>query len=327
MKEPKPQHRPVISLAIRPKADSDGMRLLQVLDEIAQEDPNVRIQAGQVDGQTALSGMDELHLESICDRILRQYKIEVDAGEAEVIYLETIRKQAEGEGRYIRQTGGSGNYGHVKLRIEPNETGKGIEFNNEVRGGVLPAEYIEPAEMGIREAARGGVLAGYELVDVKVSLFDGSFHEVDSNEMAFKIAGAIAFKEAARKACPIVLEPLMAVDVTVKEEFLGATMGDLNSRRGRIDSVAQDAGSAVVHAIVPLSEMLRSSRYGRPAYFMRFARYEQAPRRQEPGPDGPGVTANLPKRPKAGSGLNAPRSDAESRTKKESDERPSFPNE
>jgi elongation factor G len=308
MNEPETQHRPVISLAIRPKADSDGMRLLQALNEIAQEDPTIRIQAGPVDGQTTLSGMDELHLESICDRILRQYKIQVDAGGAEVIYLETIRKQAEGEGRYIRQTGGSGNYGHVKVRIEPNETGEGIEFINEVRGGVVPAEYIDPTEMGIREAARGGVLAGYELVDVKVSLFDGSFHEVDSNEMAFKIAGSMAFKEAARKASPIVLEPLMAVDVAVKEEFLGATMGDLNSRRGRIDSVAQDA---VVHAIVPLSEMLRSSSYGRPAYFMRFARYEQAPRRQDPGPDGPGVTANQPKRPKTGSAFNALRLDAD----------------
>lgn len=309
MNEPKTQHRPVISLAIRPKADGDGTRLIQALNEIAQEDPTVRIQAGPVDGQTTLSGMDELHLESICGRILRQYKIEVDAGAAEVIYQETIRKQGEGEGRYIRQTGGSGNYGHVKVRIEPNETGEGIEFNNELRGGVVPAEYIEPAEMGIREAARGGVLAGYELVDVKVSLFDGSFHEVDSNEMAFKIAGSIAFKEAARKARPIILEPLMAVDITVKEEFLGTTMGDLNSRRGRIDSIAQDAGSAVVHAIVPLSEMLRSSRYGRPAYFMRFARYEQAPRREEPGLDGAGVIANLPKRPKTGSGFTALRSD------------------
>jgi elongation factor G len=305
MNEPKTQHRPVISLAIRPKADGDGTRLLQALNEIAQQDPTVRIQAGQVDGQTTLSGMDELHLESICSRILRQYEIEIDAGEAEVIYLETIRKQAEGEGRYIRPN----NYAHVKIRIEPNETGEGIGFINEVRGGVVPAEYIDPAEMGIREAAHGGVLAGYELVDVKVSLFDGSFHEVDSNEMAFKIAGAMAFKEAARKACPIVLEPLMAVDVTVKEEFLGATMGDLNSRRGRIDSVAQEAGSAVVHAIVPLSEMLRSSRYGRPAYFMRFARYERAPHRWEPGSDGPGVTANQPKRPKSGSGFTALRLD------------------
>jgi elongation factor G len=307
MNEPETQHRPVISLAIRPQADSDGTRLLQALNEIAQQDPTVRIQAGPVDGQTTLSGMDELHLESICDRILRQYKIEVDAGEAEVIYLETIRKQAEGEGRYIRPN----NYAHVKIGIEPNETGKGFEFINEIRGGVVPAEYLEPTEMGIREAARGGVIAGYELVDVKVSLFDGSFHEVDSNEMAFKIAGSMAFKEAARKACPIVLEPLMAVDVTVKEEFLGTTMGDLNSRRGRIDSIAQDARSAVVHAVVPLSEMLRSSRYGRPAYFMRFARYEQAPRRQEPGPDGPGVTANQPKRPKTGSGFNALRLDAD----------------
>jgi len=311
MNEPDMLNRPVITLAIRPKADSDGMRLLQALNEIAQQDPTLRIQAGAVSGQIILSGMDELHLESICDRLFHQYKIEFDAGEAEVIYLETVRKRAEGEGRYIRQTGGSGNYGHVKIRIEPNEAGHGFEFINEVRSGVVPAEYVGPTEMGIREALRGGVLAGYELVDVKVSLFDGSFHEVDSNDMAFKIAGSMAFKEAARKACPIVLEPFMAVHVAVKVEFLGATMGDLNSRRGRINSIAQEAGSAVVDATVPLSEMLRSSSYGRLAYPMRFARYEQAPHRQEPGSDGPGVTANLPKRPKAGSGFNALRFDAD----------------
>jgi elongation factor G len=307
MNEPETRHRPVISLAIRPKADSDGARLLQALNEIAQQDPAVRIQAGAVDGQTTLLGMDELHLESICARILRQYKIEADAGQPEVIYLETIRKQAEGEGRYIRPN----NYAHVKVRIEPNEAGEGIGFISEVRGGVVPAEYIDPTETGIRVAARGGVLAGHELVDVKVTLFDGSFHEVDSNEMAFKIAGAMAFKEAARKARPIVLEPFMAVDVAVKEEFLDTAMGDLNNRRGRIDSIAQDGGAPVVHAVVPLSEMLRSSRYGRPAYFMRFARYEQAPRRQEPGPAGPGVTGNQPTRPRAGSGFNARRLDAD----------------
>jgi elongation factor G len=305
MNESNMQTRRVISVAIRPKSPSDGMRLLEALNEIAQQDSTVRIQAGAEDGQTTLSGMDELHLESICDRLLHQYKMEVDVGEAGVIYLETIRKPAEGEGRYIRQTGGLGNYGHVRIRIEPNETGKGFEFINDARGGVVPAEYIGPIEMAIREAARGGVLAGYELVDVKVSFFDGSFHDLDSTEMAFQIAGSMAFKEAARKACPIVLEPLMAVEVAVKEEFLGVTMGDLNSCRGRIESIAQDAGSAVVHAIVPLSEMLRSSRYGRPGYFMRFARYEQAPRRQEPGLDGPGVTANQPKRPKTGGGFRA----------------------
>jgi elongation factor G len=295
------RNRPVISLAIRPKIDSDRMRVLQALHEITQQDQTVWMQTPSVDGQTILSGMDELQLESICDRILQQYKMEVDVGEAGVIYLETIRKQAEAEARYIRPN----NYAHVRLRIEPNETGKGFEFINEIRGGVVPAEYIDPIEMAIREAARGGVLAGYELVDMKVSLFDGSFHDVDSNETAFKIAASIAFKEAARKACPIVLEPLMAVEVAVKEEFLSATMGDLNSRRGRIDNIAHDQGSAVVHAIVPLSEMLRSSRYGRPGYFMRFARYEQVPRRQDPGLDGPGVTANQPKHPTAGRGFTA----------------------
>jgi elongation factor G len=303
--------RPVVSLTIRPWDDRDGVLLLQALNEIAQQDPTVRIQAGPEGGQTVLSGMDELHLESACSRLLHQYKLEVEEGKAEVIYLETILKQAEGEGRYIRQTGGSGNYGHVKIRIEPNERGKGLEFLNEVRGGVVPAVYIDPTEMGIRAAARGGVLAGHELVDMKVSLFDGSFHEVDSNEMAFKVAGSMAFKEAARKACPIVLEPVMAVEVALKEELLGAAMGDLNSRRGKIESIAHEDGLAVVHAFAPLAEMLRSSRYGRPPYRIRFARYEHAPHRQGPGADGPGVTANRPKRPSAGSGSTAVRLDAD----------------
>ena len=307
MKDPE-QTRPVLSQAISPKTGTDGMRLLQALDEIAQQDPTVRIQAPSVDGQTLLSGMDELQLESICDRLLRQYKIEVDVSEARVIYLETIRKPAEGEGRYIRPN----NYAHVKIRIEPNERGTGSEFIDEIRGGMVPAMYISPIGMAIREAARGGVLAGYELVDVKVRLFDGSFHEVDSNEMAFKIAASMAFKEAARQALPIVLEPLMAVEIAVKEEFLGATMGDVNNRRGRIDRMVHEAGLEVIHAIVPLSEVLRSSRYGRPSYFMRFARYEQAPHRQEPGPNGPGVTANKPRYPKAGSGSAALRFDADS---------------
>jgi elongation factor G len=315
------RNRPLITLAICAKADTDGVRLLEALHEIAQLDPTVWIQTPPVYGRTILSGMDELHVESICRRILHQYKIEVEVGEAEVIYLETICRQAEGEGRYIRQTGGSGNYGHVKIRIEPNERDKGFEFINEIRGGeirggeirdgAVPAGYVGAIEMGIREAVHGGVLAGYDLVDVKVSLFDGSYHDVDSNEMAFKIAGSMAFKEAARKACPIVLEPVMQVDVAVKEELLGITMGDLNSRRGRIDRIAQHTGSAVVHAIVPLSEMLRSSRYGRPAYFMRFARYEQVSHRPGAGPDGPGVTANQPRRPSGRSGSAAWRLDAD----------------
>ncbi len=301
----------MIAQAISAKADSDGLRLLLVLNEIAQQDPTLRIQPASVGDQVVLGGMDELHLESICNRLLRQYEIEVDSGEAGVIYLETISKQGQGEGKYIRQTGGLGNYGHVKIRIEPNETGKGIELINEIRGGVVPAEYIDPIETGIREAARGGVLAGYEIVDVRVSLFDGSFHELDSNEMAFKIAGSMAFKEAARKACPIVLQPVMAVVARIKEEFLNSTIADLNNRRGRIESIERDAGLAMIYAIVPLSEMLRSSRYGRPAYFMRFGRYEQAPHRREPGHDGPGVPANQPKPPTTGSGSIARRLDAD----------------
>jgi elongation factor G len=305
------ERRPIISRAIGPKFDRDRQSLQQTLSDIAQQDPTIRVKADLTDGQTIISGMDELHLESICDRIVHQYGIPIDVSVSSVIYLETVRMQAAAEGKYIRQTGGSGNYGHVKIRIEPNEAGKGFEFINEIKSGVIPQEYIKPVEMGIREAMPGGVIAGHELVDVKVSLLDGSFHEVDSNQISFKIAASMAFKEAARKANPVVLEPVMAVKVTVREEFMSMIIGDLNSRRGRIQGIAHEGGSASIQAMVPLSEILRSSMRQGPVYSVDFARYEQGPPRTEPGGEEAGVTANKPHRPKAGSGFVALNLDAE----------------
>jgi elongation factor G len=228
--------------------------------------------------------MGELHLEIIVDRMMREHKVEANVGKPQVAYRETIRKKAEAEGKYIRQTGGSGQYGHCKLRVEPNEPGKGYEFVNEIVGGSIPKEFIKPIDNGVKEALEGGVLAGYPMVDIKVSLYDGSYHDVDSNEMAFKIAGSMAFKEAARRASPVLLEPVMSVEVVVPEEFMGVIIGDLNSRRGRIEGMEHRAGSQVVKAIVPLANMfgyvneMRSSTQGRATYSMHFARYEEAPR-------------------------------------------------
>ena len=251
---------------------------------LAQEDPTFKVHTDPDSGQTIISGMGELHLEIIVDRMMREYKVEANVGKPQVAYRETIRKKAEAEGKYIRQTGGSGNYGHVKIRVEPNEPGKGFEFVDAIKGGVVPKEYIKPTEQGIREALQGGVLAGYEIVDVKATLYDGSYHDVDSNEMAFKIAGSMAFKEAARKATPVLLEPVMSVEVVVPEEYMGTIIGDLNSRRGRIEGMEHRAGSQVIKANVPLSEMfgyathMRSSTQGRANYSMHFNRYEEAPR-------------------------------------------------
>ena len=279
------QRRPIISRAIRPKLDTDWPRLQQALSDI-----------GGQDGETIVCGADEQHLESICDRIVHQYGIELDLGEPTVIYLETIRKtRARPRVSTSGRRAASGNYAHVKIRIEPNESG--FEFINEIKGGVVPKEYIEPIEMAVREALQGGVIAGYEIVDVKVTLFDGSFHDVDSNEMAFRIAGAMAVKEAARKANPVVLEPVMNVKVKVREEFIGMIMADLNGRRGRIEGIANEGPSVSIRAIVPLAEILRASMPEWPEYSVQFARYEVAPRRGESGGDDPGVTVNRPNRP------------------------------
>jgi elongation factor G len=275
---------PVISVAVEPKTKADQEKMGMALGKLAQEDPTFKVHTDPDSGQTIISGMGELHLEIIVDRMMREYKVEANVGKPQVAYRETIRKKAEAEGKYIRQTGGRGQYGHAKIRIEPNEPGKGYEFINDIVGGVVPKEFIKPIDQGIKEAMEGGVLAGYEMVDVKATLYDGSYHEVDSNEMAFKIAGSMAFKEAARRASPVLLEPVMSVEVVTPEDYAGVIMGDLSSRRGRIEGMEHRAGSQVIRAIVPLAEMfgyatqMRSNTQGRAEYSMHFARYEEAPR-------------------------------------------------
>ena len=275
---------PVISVAIEPKTKADQEKMGIALSRLADEDPTFKVRTDEDSGQTIISGMGELHLEILVDRMKREHKVEANVGEPKVAFRETIRKHAEAEGKYIRQTGGSGNYGHCKLRVEPNTPGAGYEFVNDIKGGVVPKEYIKPIDQGIQGAMELGILAGFHMVDIKVTLFDGSYHEVDSNEMAFKFAGSIAFKEAARKASPVLLEPVMAVEVTVPEEFMGVIIGDINSRRGRIEGMEHAAGSQVIKAMVPLKEMfgyvneIRSSTQGRASYSMQFARYEEAPR-------------------------------------------------
>jgi elongation factor G len=274
----------VISVAIEPKTKADQEKMGVALARLADEDPTFKVRTDEDSGQTIISGMGELHLEILVDRMRREHKVEANVGEPKVAFRETIRKKAEAEGKYIRQTGGSGNYGHCKLRVEPNTPGAGYEFINEIKSGSVPKEYIKPIDQGVQGALELGILAGFPMVDVKVTLYDGSYHEVDSNEMAFKFAGSIAFKEAARKASPVLLEPVMAVEVTVPEEYMGVIIGDINSRRGRIEGMEHMAGSQVIKAIVPLKEMfgyvneIRSSTQGRASYSMQFARYEEAPR-------------------------------------------------
>ncbi|HET9183747.1 MAG TPA: elongation factor G [Candidatus Angelobacter sp.] len=275
---------PVISVAVEPKTKGDQEKMGIALGRLAQEDPTFKVATDPDSGQTIISGMGELHLEIIIDRMMREYKVEANVGKPQVAYRETIRKHAEAEGKYIRQTGGSGQYGHVKLRVDPNGKGAGFEFVNEIVGGSVPREYIRPIEQGIKQAMEGGVLAGYEMVDIKATLYDGSYHEVDSNEMAFKIAASMGFKEAARKASPVLLEPIMSVEVVVPEEFMGTIIGDLNSRRGRIEGIDHRAGSQVIKALVPLAEMfgyatqMRSNTQGRATFSMHFAHYDEAPR-------------------------------------------------
>ena len=274
---------PVIAVAVEPKTKGDQEKMGLALSRLAQEDPTFRVNTDPDSGQTIISGMGELHLEIIIDRMMREYKVEANVGKPQVAYRETIRKASEAEGKFIRQTGGRGQYGHVKIRLEPNP-GKGYEFENDITGGSVPKEYIKPIDNGIKEALEGGVLAGYEMVDVKATLYDGSYHDVDSSEMAFKIAGSMALKEAARKASPVLLEPVMAVEVVVPEDFMSAIIGDLNSRRGRIEGMEHRAGSQVIRSFVPLSEMfgyatqMRSATQGRATFSMHFARYEEAPR-------------------------------------------------
>src|ERR1035437_6539907 len=276
--------KPVIEVAVEPKTKADQEKMGMALAKLAQEDPTFNVRTDIDSGQTIIAGMGELHLEIIVDRMMREYKVEANVGKPQVNYRETIRAKADAEGKYIRQTGGSGNYGHCKIRVSPNESGKGYEFSNDIKGGTIPKEYIKPIDQGIQEAMQGGVLAGYEMVDVKVSLYDGSYHDVDSNEMAFKIAGSIAFKEAARKAKPVLLEPVMAVEVIVPEDYMGTIIGDLNSRRGRIEGMEMVGNTQAIRATVPLSTMfgyathMRGATQGRANYSMQFKQYEEAPR-------------------------------------------------
>ena len=275
---------PVISVAVEPKTKADQEKMGMALQRLAQEDPTFKVHTDPDSGQTIISGMGELHLEIIVDRMMREYKVEANVGKPQVAYRETIRRHSEAEGKYIRQTGGKGQYGHAKIYLDPQPPGVGYEFVNDITGGSVPKEFIKPIDQGIREALEGGILAGYPMVDVKATLYDGSYHDVDSNEMAFKIAGSMAFKEAARKASPVLLEPVMAVEVVTPEDYAGVIMGDLSSRRGRIEGMEHRAGSQVIKAIVPLAEMfgyathMRSSTQGRAEYSMHFARYEEAPR-------------------------------------------------
>jgi len=274
---------PVISLAIEPKTRPDQEKLGIALGRLAQEDPSFRVTTDRETNQTIISGMGELHLEIIVDRLKREYGVEANVGKPQVAYRETIRKPAKGEEKYVRQTGGRGQYGHAVLEIEPNP-GAGFEFVNEIVGGVIPREYIPAVEKGVVEAMEGGILAGYEMVDVKVSLVFGSYHEVDSSELAFKIAGSIAFKNAARAASPAILEPVMKVEVVTPEEYMGSVTGDINSRRGRIEGMVSRTGTQIITAMVPLAEMfgyetdLRSMTQGRASSTMHFHRYEEAPK-------------------------------------------------
>ena len=274
---------PVISVAVEPRTKSDQEKMGIALQKLAQEDPSFRVHTDQESGQTIISGMGELHLEIIVDRMKREFKVEANVGAPQVAYRETIRKSVEAEGKFVRQSGGRGQYGHVWLKLEPQEPGIGYEFVNGIVGGVVPKEYIPAVDKGIQEQLQNGVVAGYPVVDVKVTLYDGSYHDVDSNEMAFKIAGSMGFRDGALKARPVLLEPIMAVEVETPEEYMGDVMGDLNRRRGIIGGMEDNAGIKLLHADVPLAEMfgystsLRSQTQGRATYTMQFKKYAEAP--------------------------------------------------
>ncbi len=275
---------PVIQVAIEPKTKADQEKMGVALSRLAQEDPTFKVKTDPETNQTIIAGMGELHLEIIVDRMMREFKVEANVGKPMVAYRETIRKRVDAEGKFVRQSGGRGQYGHVRMYVEPNEAGKGYEFINDIKGGVIPKEYIKPIDQGIQEAMQSGVLAGYPCVDIKVTIYDGSYHDVDSNEMAFKIAGSMGFKAGCEKASPVILEPIMAVEVVVPEDYMGDVIGNLNSRRGRIENMEDRAGVKVVTAKVPLAEMfaysttLRGMSQGRGNYTMQFSHYEEAPR-------------------------------------------------
>ena len=275
---------PVIQVAIEPKTKAGQEKMILGLLRLAEEDPTFKTYTNQETGQTIIAGMGELHLEIIVDRLLREFKVEATVGAPQVAYRETIRKSAKAEGRYVRQTGGNGQYGHCWIEISPVEPGEGYSFSNDTVGGSIPKEFIAPIDAGIREAAKNGPLGGFEVVDFHVSVYDGSYHDVDSSEVAFKIAGSMAFKAAIAKADPVLLEPIMKVDVTVPEEYMGDVIGDLNSRRGRIEGMDHNGTTEEIHALVPLSEMfgystaLRSRTQGRGVYTMQPEHYEPVPK-------------------------------------------------
>ena len=275
---------PVISVAVEPKTKADQEKMGIALQKLAQEDPSFRVETDEESGQTIISGMGELHLEILVDRMLREFKVSAEVGQPQVAYRETIRASVNQEYKYAKQSGGRGQYGHVYLKLEPQEPGAGYEFVNDIKGGSVPKEYIPAVDKGIKEALQSGVLAGYKVEDVKVTLYDGSYHEVDSSEMAFKLAASMGFKEGARKAKPVILEPIMKVEVETPEDFMGDVIGDLNRRRGQINSMDDRSGNKIVNAFCPLAEMfgystdLRSQTQGRASYSMEFDHYDEVPR-------------------------------------------------
>ena len=275
---------PVIRVAIEPKTKAGQEKMIIALQKLAEEDPTFKFYTDEETGQTIIAGMGELHLEIIVDRLMREFHVEANVGKPQVAYKETIRKAADSDFKYARQSGGHGQYGHVKIKVEPNESGKGYEFINAITGGVIPKEYIPAVDTGIKGAMESGVLAGYPVVDVKVTLYDGSYHEVDSSELAFKLAGSMAFKEASRKADPVLIEPIMKVSVIVPDEYTGDVISDLNSRRGQVLGMEMRTGSQQVDAYVPLSEMfgyatsMRSKTQGRGQYSMEPSHYNEIPK-------------------------------------------------
>ncbi|MCB1318153.1 MAG: elongation factor G, partial [Leptospiraceae bacterium] len=273
----------VISVAIEPKTKADQEKLGVSLQKLAQEDPSFKVKIDEETGQTIIAGMGELHLEIIVDRMMREFKVDANVGRPQVAYRETIQAKAEAETKYIKQTGGRGQYGHCFIKVGPSEPGKGYEFVNSIVGGVIPREYIPAIDKGCQECMQNGVIAGYPVVDVRVEVYDGSYHDVDSSEMAFKVAASMAFKDGCKKAKPVLLEPVMDVEVVTPEDYMGDVVGDLNRRRGRIGSMEQRGNARVVRAEVPLAEMfgyatdLRSFTQGRAAYTMQFKHYEEVP--------------------------------------------------
>jgi elongation factor G len=275
---------PVISVAVEPRTKQDMEKLSKALQSLSEEDPTFRVSINPETNQTVIAGMGELHLDILVNRMLREFKVEANIGAPQVAYRETVLKSSKAEGKFIRQSGGKGQFGHVVIELEPSEEGSGFEFISKIVGGVIPKEFIGPAEQGMKEACESGILAGYPLIDVKVTLVDGSYHDVDSSEMAFKIAGSMAVKEAVMKASPVLLEPVMKLEVEAPEDFLGDVMGDLNSRRGHIEGMGSEEGVTTVTAKVPLAQMfgyatdIRSKTQGRGSFSMEFSQYEEVPR-------------------------------------------------